>query len=277
MICHLDYFSCRIGNMKYKNGGFTIMRPFYFSLILLLFLLSSCSFKEETSDDSEELVLAFSNALYEIQFEQIEKERIENEEGWFFHFSIQAKDDTLSLSPESIYIHFPEQLTDDDVTLEKKHEPIIERDEEASHILHLKQFYTGSIDEEATTFSFPAQLHIEKPSRLVYFEELDDESVPIIREELLLESISIDNSKITFQATDVFDIRRTSWSIVVNNERIYPVTSLTIQQSKHQYRGVMEFAVLPEQPVTLVAERLETYDLQWDLDFLLPVSSFPRK
>ena len=243
------------------------MRFVYFSFFLIFFLVSCTSIDEENNDDEEAFVTAFSNSLYHITFEELEKVR----NGWYFHFSIESTDESRNISPETMYIDFPEEITFKNVSLEKQNETQIEKNENEPHILYVKQLYTGSIGENVTSISVPAIVHIEQPARIVYFYNIDEDSLPVVREELLLESIVMNDGEITIQATDIFDIRRTSWSLIVNDERIYPVTSYTTHQSRHHYQGRMEFAVFPEPPLTLVAERLQSHDVEWELDFLLPI------
>ncbi|WP_091586709.1 hypothetical protein [Alteribacillus bidgolensis] len=247
------------------------MNRFYLFMILFLFIIAGCSSSSSEERLKEELSTSFSNSLYEIEFENLEESRYEGKDGFFLHYSITSPDESRELSPSDIDMTFSKVIEDEFGNEHSQYQNTeMKQDQEKNNVLYVKQFFTNNLHHDSNQLISTAQLVLH-PNKTVRFEQVKKDIVPITRDELTIQDIEWDDNKLTLTVTDVLDIQNVEWSLLSEGEQIYPVFSNSIAEEEHYYKGEFEFAAVLEEPFTIIAERSDTYELIWELPFVIPV------
>ncbi|MFB4162804.1 hypothetical protein ACE1TI_02945 [Alteribacillus sp. JSM 102045] len=247
------------------------MNWFYSLVFLFLFMIAGCNSSASEEMRAEETT-SFSNSLYDIEFEKIEEGRHEGKDGFFLHYTITSPDESRKLSPSEISMKFPKEIEDEFGNEHPQYkETDIKKDKEEDNVLHIKQFFANNLHPDSSQLMSTAQLVLQ-PNKTVRFEEINTDNVPVTREELTIQAMEWNDNKLMLTATDVLDIRNVEWSLLAEEQQIYPVFTNTETEEEHYFKGSFEFAVEPEEDFTLIAERPESSELIWELPFVLPVN-----
>ncbi|MDQ0298772.1 hypothetical protein J2S78_001192 [Salibacterium salarium] len=238
-----------------------------------LAILSGCSWPNADNSLKESKATAFSNSLYTAEFEGIEEDSLDGREGFYLYFSITALDDTRTLDVSKIQMTLPDEISDEKGNMFNQSGPTsIRQTDEQPHIIEVDQFFAGELEENSSHLTVPARLVLSDLEKMVRFENITDEMAPITRQELTITQLDWNEKKLTLEAKDLFSMNTTEWSLINNDEKIYPVFSNTESNEDGEFRGTLEFAFQPDDTFTLVAERNRTTDKEWELPYVIPIN-----
>lgn len=243
------------------------MRKFIF-LIIILFLLCGCSLiKDHTSSESEQkYVTTQMNKHLKIQFQSIEHDLINREEGFWLHFLIERQSGA-ALTEQNYSFSLPNQLTIDDHLYETKEKKVEFVEDQAK----FSQFFTPRLQK--TTDSIPITLFI-KPSyykQEVIFDQLTNGSKNIVNNDMVLLDVEVDGKELNLIVNDVHSIVGLKSALLINNEEIYPTFSNTeINKRNNTLFITHTFATPLPEKFTMKFTRHRLEEVVWNAPFLLP-------
>ncbi|RSL30993.1 hypothetical protein D7Z54_22875 [Salibacterium salarium] len=237
---------------------------------IILALVAGCHSSNESLDEAE--TTSFSNSLHIVDFKAITKDTRQGKEGFTLSFTVTASDKTRSLDKSTIQLDFPQEIGDEHGnTFIRQGNTVLQQHEDKPHVIKVSQFFTGKPAENTSHLSVPARLVISNLNKTVRFHNVTRDMVPVTRQELTINKLEWNAKELTLEAEDIFSMANTEWSLLKNDEKIYPVFSNTDTTEDGEFQGTLEFAFQPKDRFTLVAERNRTRTKEWELPFVVPV------
>ncbi|MFZ4450483.1 hypothetical protein [Salibacterium aidingense] len=240
-------------------------------IALFTYFFTGCSSSNSNPMEETETT-SIANSLYTVQYNGLTPGQNNGKTGFWLSFSIIAEDKTRDITPSPIHLQFPQEIDDQKGNAYKRAgEPSYQSNEEKKHVIEVKQFFRGALNEDTTHLTVPARIMIEDIDDKITFENISEEMVPITRDELTISRLTREENVLTLEAEDISGTGALDWGLIIKEEKVYPVFTNTDKNEGGEYKGTLEFAFPPEETFTLTAERSQTPELEWELPFVLPV------
>lgn len=242
----------------------TMKKLFFIPIIVLL--LFGCDSHNDSSENAEKYVTKQSNKYVAIQFQEIERTRENNEEGFWLHFLIEhVKGEKLTKQNFSFALSNEIEI-DGQIFTAKDSET-----EFAENKAYYKQYFTPlidwNIDEIPVTF-YIKPLYYKKE---ITFENLTNGSQNIEKNELQLVDVEVEGNKLHLIIHDAHPVVGLQSTLLIDNEEIYPTTVNTeLNKQNNTLYVTYTFASPIPEKFTMKFTRHQLEDIVWKAPFLLP-------